>query len=219
MTIATVRSAAAARVPLAHALDLGPEAWDQLLTRSGLSNPFLTWAWYRACAVAVPAAEVDSCHGVVLRGATGDLEAVFPFRANGDRFWSVPVPGVVCAFGDLGCPDHLDLLASPEADLDALVGALETVPWVVIRLANVAEQAGNIERFRAACERRGWTVRRRLVGRCPYLELPGRWEAYLSTLSAPGRHALRRKERKLHKEHRLVRSEEHTSELQSRLHI
>ena len=117
MTIATVRSAAAARVPLAHALDLGPEAWDQLLTRSGLSNPFLTWAWYRACAVAVPAAEVDSCHAVVLRGATGDLEAVFPFRANGDRFWSVPVPGVVWAFGDLGCPDHLDLLASPEADL------------------------------------------------------------------------------------------------------
>src|SRR2546429_3980538 len=161
MTIATVRSAAAARVPLAHALDLGPEAWDQLLTRSGLSNPFLTWAWYRACAVAVPAAEVDSCHAVVLRGATGDLEAVFPFRANGDRFWSVPVPGVVWAFGDLGCPDHLDLLASPEADLDALVGALETVPWVVIRLANVAEQAGNIERFRAACERRGWTVRDR----------------------------------------------------------
>jgi len=204
MTIATVRSAAAARVPLAHALDLGPEAWDQLLTRSGLSNPFLTWAWYRACAVAVPAAEVDSCHAVVLRGATGDLEAVFPFRANGDRFWSVPVPGVVWAFGDLGCPDHLDLLASPEADLDALVGALETVPWVVIRLANVAEQAGNIERFRAACERRGWTVRRRLVGRCPYLELPGRWEAYLSTLSAHGRHALRRKERKLHKEHRVV---------------
>src|SRR5881392_795783 len=142
MTIATIRSAAAARVPLAHALDLGPEAWDQLLTRSGLSNPFLTWAWYRACAVAVPAAEVDSCHAVVLRGATGDLEAVFPFRANGDRFWSVPVPGVVWAFGDLGCPDHLDLLASPEADLDALVGALETVPWVVIRLANVAEQAG-----------------------------------------------------------------------------
>src|SRR5438067_13773501 len=83
MTIATVRSAAAARVPLAHALDLGPEAWDQLLTRSGLSNPFLTWAWYRACAVAVPAAEVDSCHAVVLRGATGDLEAVFPFRPMG----------------------------------------------------------------------------------------------------------------------------------------
>src|SRR5207302_2011356 len=142
-------------------------------------------SWHRRCtagggrrraeAAWIRLAVVDSCHAVVLRGATGDLEAVFPFRANGDRFWSAPVPGVVWAFGDLGCPDHLDLLASPEADLDALVGALETVPWVVIRLANVAEQAGNIERFRAACERRGWTVRRRLVGRCPYLELPGRW--------------------------------------------
>src|SRR5437879_11025027 len=112
MTIATVRSAAAARVPLAHALDLGPEAWDQLLTRSGLSNPFLTWAWYCACAVAVPAAVVDSCHAVVLRGATGDLEGVLPFRANGDRFWGVPVRGAGWAFGVVRRPGLLDLLAS-----------------------------------------------------------------------------------------------------------
>ena len=60
MTIATVRSAAAARVPLAHALDLGPEAWDQLLTRSGLSNPFLTAFTQPRTSSEVPGGNADA---------------------------------------------------------------------------------------------------------------------------------------------------------------
>ncbi|HEV2750411.1 MAG TPA: GNAT family N-acetyltransferase [Gemmatimonadales bacterium] len=208
MAIATARPrpmprpAAVERMPLAHALDLGPEAWDGLLTRSGLSNPFLTWAWYHACADAVPREAIDSCQAVVLRAATGELEAVFPFRVQEERRSSIPATAVGWAFDDLGCPDHLDLLASPEADLDALAGALEGIPWVVVKLANVAEAAGNVERFRAACERRGWMARRKLLGHCPYLDLPGDWDAYLSSLSPHGRHAIRHKERKLRKEHR-----------------
>lgn len=201
MAMATARSSAVARVPLADAWDLGPDVWDQLLTRSGSGSPFLTWAWHRAWADAVPATEVDACQAIVLRCATGDVEALFPFRVRRNRFWGVPVTGLGWAFGDLGCPDHLELLTSPEADLDPLVGALENVPWVVIRLGNVAEAAINVERFCAACERRGWTVRRRFLGRCPYLELPPSWEAYLSSLSSHARHAIRRKERKLFREY------------------
>jgi CelD/BcsL family acetyltransferase involved in cellulose biosynthesis len=204
MAIATVRSPAAARMPLAAALDLGPHVWDELLARSGSRNPFLTWAWHRACADAVPAEAVDSCQVVVLRSARGHMEALFPFRVHRQRLWGVPVTGAGWAFGDFGCPDHLELLASPEADLDALVGALENLPWVVIKLGNVAEAAINVERFCAACERRGWTVRRRRLVRCPYVELPKSWEAYLSGLSAHGRAALRRVERKLNREHDVV---------------
>jgi CelD/BcsL family acetyltransferase involved in cellulose biosynthesis len=218
MTIATAQSAGAARVPLARALDVGPESWDKVLTQSGSSNPFLTWAWHRACADAVLAEEVDSCQAVMLRSATGDLESAFPFRVHRDRFWGVPVTGLDWAFGDLGCPDHLDLLASPAVDLDALVGTLEQVPWVVIRLGNVAEAASNVERFCAACERRGWTVRRRLIGRCPYLELPGTWEGYLSSLSSHGRHAIRRKERKLRQEHGVVLTDYGPGRLEEGLH-
>jgi CelD/BcsL family acetyltransferase involved in cellulose biosynthesis len=218
MTIATAQPAAAARVPLARALDLGPEAWDQLLTQSGAGSPFLTWAWYRACAAAVPTEDVDSCQAVVLRSATGDLEALFPFRVQRDRFWGVPVTEVGWAFGDLGCPDHLELLASPEADLDALPRVIESLPWVAIRLGNVAEAAINVERFCAACERRGWTVRRRSLGRCLYLELPGSWEAYLSNLSSHGRHAIRRKERKLSREHEVVLTDYGQGRLEEGLH-
>jgi CelD/BcsL family acetyltransferase involved in cellulose biosynthesis len=218
MAIAAARSSLAARVPLADALALGPDVWDQLLARSGSGSPFLTWAWYRACAEAVTTEQVDSCQAVVLRGAPGDVKALFPFRVYRDRFWGVPVTGVGWPFGDLGSPDHLDLLASPEADLDALVGALEDFPWVVIRLGNVAEAAINVERFGAACERRGWTVRRRLLGRCPYVELPASWEAYLSSLSSHGRHAIRRKERKLRGEHHVVLTDYGQGRLEEGLH-
>src|SRR2546423_13923033 len=134
MSIAIRRSAAALRVPLADTLDLGPDVWDQVLTRSGSSSPFLTWAWHGACAAAVASHELDACQAVVLRSASGDVEAVFPFRHHPDRFWGVPVTEVGWSFGDLGCPDHLELLASPEADLHALVGALEDVPWLWISL-------------------------------------------------------------------------------------
>ena len=204
MGIATVGLSAAARVLLADALILGPEVWDQVLSRSGAASPFLTWAWHRACAEALPADAAANCRAVVLRGATGDVEAVFPFRVQRAHPWGVPVTELGWAFGDLGSPDHLDLLASPKADLDALVGALDRLPWGVIRLANLAEDGSNVDRFCEACDRHGWTVRRRPIRRCPYLELPESWDAYLSSLSSHGRHAIRRKERKLRREHHVA---------------
>lgn len=218
MAIASARISAAARVSLADALALGPEVWDQLLARSGTANPFLTWAWYRACANAVPPEELAATQAVVLRGATGNPEAVFPFRVQRDHFGGMPVTGLGWAFGDLGCPDHLDLLASPEADLEALPAAIESLPWVAIRLGNVAEAANGVERFCAACERRGWTVRRRPEGRCLYVELPDSWEAYLSSLSAHGRHAVRRKERKLFREHDVALTDYAQGRLEEGLH-
>ena len=218
MTIATARSTAAARVPLTDALALGPDVWDQVLSRSGAGSPFLTWAWHDACADALPEAEVDSCQAVVSRSARGDVEAVFPFRVRRDRFWGVPVTGLGWALGDLGCPDHLDLLASPAADLDALAGALENLPWVVIRLGNVAEAASNVARFCTACERRRWTVRRRSLGRCLYLELAGSWEAYLATLSSHRRRAIRSTEGKLRREHDVVLTDYGQGRVEEGLH-
>src|SRR5256885_9980779 len=128
MAIAVARSSAGLRVPLVDAFDLGPRVWDQLLTRSGSDSPFLTLAWHRACAAAVAPHEVDGCQAVVLRSAGGEVETVFPFRLHQDRLWGVPVTAVGWAFGDLGCPDHLEILPSPQADPAPLVPALEGIP-------------------------------------------------------------------------------------------
>jgi len=200
----TMGSLAAARMPLAAALDLGPNVWDRVLKRSGSVNPFLTWDWHRACADALAAEELNACHAMVVRDPREDVAVLFPFRVQRDRSWGIAATELGWAFGDLGRPDHLDLLASPEADLDILVGALEAIPWAAIRLGNLTEGANQVERLCAACERRGWMVRRRTLWRCAYLDLPQSWDAYLSSLSPHGRRALRRKERKLYREHQVA---------------
>ena len=192
---------------LRDALALGPAVWDQLRADSGTDSPFTSWAWHRAWAEAASTGELGLCQVVVLRSATGQVEALFPFRIYRDRFRRVPVTAVGWAIGDLGCPDHLELLASPEADLDQLAAALDGVTWKVIRLGNVAETAPSIERFAAACERQGWWVQRNPLWRCPYLELPATWEAYLSKLSASRRQTIRWTERKLRQEHDVVVTE------------
>ncbi|HEV8265267.1 MAG TPA: GNAT family N-acetyltransferase [Gemmatimonadales bacterium] len=197
-------SAEAVRVPLAEAVALGPGVWDGLLAEGEGSSPFMTWAWHRAWTTAAAQEDVAASQAVVLRSTTGELDALFPFRLHRTRFRGAPVSALGWAIGDLGCPDHLDLPASRAADLDALVAALKDVPWEIIRLGSVAERAPHMERFCAACVRQGWRVQRAPLWPCPYLDLPETWEAYLSTLSPHGRHAIRRKERKLWKEHAVV---------------
>jgi len=213
MSIVTARRSTTARLSLVEALNLGSTVWDELLARSGTGGPFMTWAWHRAWAEGAEADEVESARVVVLRSAAGELEALFPFRVHRTRFRRVPITALGWAIGDLGCPDHLELPASPNADLDALVGAVEDVPWDVILLSNVAEAAPNVDRFCAACERRGWKVRRIPLSRCPYLALPGSWDTYLSSLSANRRQTIQRKERKLRREHQVVLSEYGTASL------
>jgi CelD/BcsL family acetyltransferase involved in cellulose biosynthesis len=196
-----------ARLPLADALDFGPRIWDDLVARSQAHNPFMCWAWHRAWAEAVTQGELDACQAIVLRTASGDVEALFPFRTHRARFRRAPVTAVGWAIGDLGCPDHLDLLAGPQADLGPLVAALEGVRWEVIRLRNLADAASNIQRFRAACERRGWMVQSNPLWRCPYVDLPESWEAYLASLTPSRRQTIRWSERKLRRQHDVVVTE------------
>jgi CelD/BcsL family acetyltransferase involved in cellulose biosynthesis len=205
--MATAQQSTAAHYSLAETLDLGPSAWDELLCRAGITSPFVSWAWHQAWREGLrnggEASEVAAAQVVALRSGSGRLEALFPFRVSRMRFRRVPVYALSWAIGDVGCPDHLELLATPEADLDALVGAVADVSWDVIVLNNVAEAASNVDRFCEACERRRWTVRRSPLWPCPYLELPDSWDAYLSRLSRHRREAVRRRERRLCREHRV----------------
>ena len=213
MWISTARPSSAAVVSLADALDLGPGVWDELLGRSGTPGPFMTWAWHRAWTEGAEADAVESARALVLRSAAGELEALFPFRVYRTQFRRVPVNVLGWAIGDVGCPDHLELPASPDADLGALVGALEDVPWDVIVLSNVADGASNIDRFAAACGRRRWKTRRTPLWHCPYLHLPVSWDDYLSCLSANRRQTIQRKERKLCREHQVAFSDYGASRL------
>ncbi|HEX4600968.1 MAG TPA: GNAT family N-acetyltransferase [Gemmatimonadales bacterium] len=191
--------AQATRTSLRHALELGAAAWDGLLPRA--AAPFGGWAWHRAWTDTALAGEVNASEALLLHGTDGALRAVLPVLLRQLRFRRVAVRALTWASGDDGCPDHLDVLADPGADLGALVPALEAIPWQVAILSNLAAEAPNAERLCAALARRGHAVRRRTLWECPHLALPSDWDAYLATLSPTRRQTVRRKDRGLCRRH------------------
>ena len=201
-------------VPLRDALALGREVWAPLQASAAIASPFMTWAWHRSWTEAAPPGDVASSRAFLLRSRGGRLESVFPFRLFQAQFRRVPLRALGWAIHDLGCPDHLDLLASPQADLGALVAELERLPWDVMLLDNVGQCSPNVDRLSAACERRGWTVHRLPISRCPYLVLPDSWAGYLAGLSSNRRQALRRSERVLHREYAVTLTDYGTERLE-----
>ncbi len=185
---------AVVRTSLADALALGPAAWDA-------PSPFMSWAWHRAWADSAPADEVRSSETWVVCGPDGAVEALLPLRLGRVPFHRVPVAALTWAIGDLGCPDHLDVLAAPDADLGALAAALEDLPWQLLILSNLAPNATQARRLCEMIAGHGHGLRHRPLWACPYLELSDEWERYLGTLTPTRRQTLRRKERNLRRVH------------------
>jgi CelD/BcsL family acetyltransferase involved in cellulose biosynthesis len=189
------------RMSLVDALALGPAVWDAVPAGAATVSPFMSWAWHRAWADSSPAAEVAASEALVAVGGEGTVQALLPVRLRRLPFHRVPVTALTWAIGDVGCPDHLDVLATPEADVPGLVAALAELPWQVLVLSNLAPNAGNAQRLCEAMRGAGWLVRRRPLWGCPYLELCDDWDRYLATLTPTRRQTLRRKERNLRRDH------------------
>ena len=192
-------AATVASMPLHDALAELPSEWERLREHS-LASPFAGWAWHQAWSCSAPETELRACRTVVVRRA-GRVEAILPLALRNVVFRRQRAAALTWAIGDLGCPDQLDVLALPEADLDAVVPALRALPWDILILGNLAASAPHATRLARALARDGCAVRWGGLWPCPYLELPTGWEEYLATLSANRRQVLRRRERVLEREH------------------
>ena len=187
------------RLPLMEALAIGSEAWDALQVRADSVSPFMSWAWHRAWADSTP--ESYSSEALVLWDSATDVQAILPLARRRTRFHRVPVTALTWAIGDAGCPDFLDVLASPSADVGALGTMLEELDWQVLVLSNLAPNAPQAQRLCEHLAARGHTVQRQPLWACPYLDLPESWERYLAGLSSKRRQGLRYMERSLRKRH------------------
>ncbi|HLB82623.1 MAG TPA: GNAT family N-acetyltransferase [Gemmatimonadales bacterium] len=188
-------------IPLGEALTTVASEWEALRERSPAASPFASWAWHQAWAAAAVAEDLDTSRTVLLRGATGAVEAILPLAIRSTPFRRERVTALTWAIGDVGCPDHLDIPALPGADFDAVLPVLTSLPWDVAILSNLAPGSANATRLAAALLRGGCAVRWQEQWACPYIELPGSWEEYLGSLSPSRRQALRRRERALHRAH------------------
>ena len=195
--VAPVRRAVT-RMSLSDALALGPHIWDAIEAQAESRSPFMSWAWHRAWADADP--DAAAAEALVL-GSGPTVQAIMPLLSRHIRFHRVPVRALTWAIGDLGCPDHLDVLATPAADVAALVPLLEELEWDVIVLSNLAPNAPGARRLAQAMTTRGYVVLRQPLWVCPYLDLAGDWETYLKSVSRNRRQALRYMEKSLRRDH------------------
>lgn len=189
------------RIPLAEALALGPEAWEPLEASAASPSPFMSWAWHRAWSEAAPPDEVAASETFALRGTDGRLHALLPLLSRRILFHRVQINALTWATGDMGCPDHVDVLAMPGSGMAALADALATSSWDAVVLGNLSPNAGVTGSLSEAMAARGYEVRRRQLWVCPYLDLPEDWDGYLASLSSTRRQTLRRKERQLARQH------------------
>ncbi len=187
-----------ARMPLGNALQLGPAVWEDVQAQAEARSPFMSWAWHRAWADADPDAAASTA--LVLRSGT-EVQAILPLLSRQLRFHRVPVRALTWAIGDLGCPDQLDVLATPSADVDALVPELETLEWDVLVLSNLAPGAPVAARLAHALAARGHATQCQPLWLCPSLDLLSDWEQYLASLTRSRRQSLRYMEKTLRRHH------------------
>jgi CelD/BcsL family acetyltransferase involved in cellulose biosynthesis len=171
---------------------VGPSAWRALHAASALRSPFLSWIWQREWARAFAARERLEIRRVT--DEAGHLLGLLPlYQAE---------PGVQRLIGGVDVSDYLDVLAEAGRETEVWTALLASRPpahpaW---ELHAVPAASPTVTRLPALAVEHGGEVTVRLEERCPVLDLPATWDAYLARLSGKQRHELLRKMRRVERE-------------------
>jgi CelD/BcsL family acetyltransferase involved in cellulose biosynthesis len=180
------------RLPAWGAHGLGETTWNGLVARARTNVPFLTWqfqtTWWRFWGP-------GELHLLGFQDAAGDWAGALPLYATAEDTGE-PVLRLV---GGTDVADYLDVVAaagSEEAVWKAGLQALLDSPWHAIDLRPVPADSPTVALLPALARAAGLTCRIEREERCPVIELPDSWDAYLARLSGKDRHELRRKLRR-----------------------
>jgi CelD/BcsL family acetyltransferase involved in cellulose biosynthesis len=170
---------------------IGREPWNGLLERARLPSVFLTWQWQTCWASAF--ARDRSIELLCARDDTGELLGVLPLWDD---------EGIRRPIGGTDVSDYLDLIAPAGAEAEVWEALLEhraatAAPW---ELRGIRAASPTLEALPPLAAARGVAVRTEREDRCPVLDLPESWDAYLARLDGKDRHELRRKMRRLERE-------------------
>jgi len=177
-------------LPGFEALDEG--RWNALLASARQPSIFLSWQWQTAWAAAF--LEGRPLHLLRVTDDAGVLAGLLPLYEEGS--------GIRRLVGGVDVSDYLDLIAPAgleEEIWQALVQhrAGEGSEW---DLHAIRAASPTLEILPRLCATAVLHAEVAPEERCPVLELPGSWDAYLERLSGKDRHELRRKIRKLERE-------------------
>lgn len=175
--------------------------WNELLSCCSASHvPFLRY-------------EYSSTWWKTLGGGEwprGDLFIVTASHENGELFGIAPLfftqnresEPALMFIGSIEISDYLDFIVSNQ-DLPAFSSALfkflselNDPDWRVLDLYNIPDSSPTLAALQAAAKEFGWSYSQEQLQPCPYIPLPGDWEAYLMQIDKKQRHEIRRKLRR-----------------------
>lgn len=170
---------------------LGPAGWNALVGRGVFPTAFSTWqfqtTWHRAFTD-------GTLHLFAVRDGTGGWAGLLPLYDA-----ATPDGPVLRLVGGVDVADYLDVIAvagREEEVWKALVPAVAQRPWRRIELCPVPAASPTGAVLPALAAAAGLSCRVVIEDRCPVVELPASWDAYLAGLPGKDRHELRRKVRR-----------------------
>jgi CelD/BcsL family acetyltransferase involved in cellulose biosynthesis len=171
---------------------VGPEAWEALHADSRPRSPFMSWTWQREWL-----AVFGEGRRLELRSITepnGRLLAVLPLVEI--------APGRLMLAGGADVSDYLDLLVREGRETDAWIALLEAraAEPAVWELHAVPGASPTVTALPALAAAVGLVASAPVEERCPVLQLPDSWEAFLAALPKKHRHELTRKIRRFERE-------------------
>ena len=185
------------------------EEWNALLVRSANSVPFLRYEYQSAWWQTLGGGEWPQGELLIVTGRQddGQLFGIAPLFFTKNREGNPALMFI----GSIEISDYLDVIA-PVGQLKLfLEGVLDclthtNVPeWEVIDLYNLIDTSPTLPLLQEIAGKRGLSYTQDTLQHCPYIPLPGDWEAYLAGIDKKQRHEIRRKLRRSEEHELLVR--------------
>ena len=174
--------------------------WDALVERSHTNGPFLRYDYQKLWWDARGGGEWPTANLVLVIAREADrLVGIAPLFHTPDHQGK---PRLMIV-GSVEVSDYLDLVAEPQ-DMPAFAaGLLEflklaSLPeWAGLDLYNILDNSPSLGALKEAASSLGWHAEETRAYHCPYIPIPGDWEAYLAGIDKKQRHEIRRKMRRL----------------------
>lgn len=177
------------------------DEWNELLSHSASHVPFLRHeylsTWWRTLGGGEWAQ--GELYIVIGRHPDGSLLGIAPLFLTRNREGE----SALMFLGSIEISDYLDIIAPPgdlpqflEALLDHLT-SVQSPAWEVLDWYNLVETSPTLKALQAVASHKGWEYQQERLQHCPYIPLPGDWEAYLARIDKKQRHEIRRKMRRL----------------------
>jgi CelD/BcsL family acetyltransferase involved in cellulose biosynthesis len=186
------------------------DEWNMLLADSASHVPFLRHEYLTGWWETLGGGEWQQADLFIVTAARepgGPLVGIAPLFFT--RNWEGE-PALML-LGSIEISDYLDVIARPEdlaQFLDELLEFLsgpQAPHWRVLDWDNLLESSPTLGALEGIARRRGCGFSIEPLQHCPYIPLPGDWEAYLAGLDKKQRHEIRRKMRRAEEYEKPVR--------------